>query len=631
MMNYDRLVFSVITCLHTAGYSTSKLKDYHQCFGKLKHYLAFRGIDYSPPDADAWLNSVKIRYSQSTLNNYRSALLKIQDVYDYGSIQPDHFERGIKPVLSEPEQKIVDDYFDTLNDYSKSVVSGIKSAVYHFFGFIQQDEINGFSEISYQTIHRFYDRENQHFGIYKHSIDTHVSSFFKYCADAGLCTHGYALLLHYIFIYENMFWMNVPAEQMERIKELSEYSDFSNEDLYKTIRDIRQWLKNKSYSKGAIGGYILCLDLLYLFLDMNDFSYSPEIAWIWYNSTEDKSYAVRTQRRALCLLEEFIKNSDVRLPLALRYTPSSIDTLPDWCRPAAQQYICNKKSEKWSSNTIAMIRASIYRFFSYLDSHGICSFQEISASIIKQFNLDDQHKTPEGKNAYNGRIRKFLIYLGEQNLLQNRMLFAALPHISSAREKIIITLTDEEQVTFFDRIQGPEISLRDKAILLLGRRLGMRGKDIIELTVSSIDWKQESIRFVQSKTQVELVLPLTEDVGNAIYRYLTEDRPETESDSLFIRERAPFEGPSRNICREAMNSAVPERNVSGSGFHVLRKTRATELLENNVDMNSVSEILGHTSNNTVMTYLSLDEKNMRRCGLSLSETGLVTKLDGDLS
>ena len=112
MMNYDRLVFSVITCLHTAGYSTSKLKDYHQCFGKLKHYLAFRGIDYSPPDADAWLNSVKIRYSQSTLNNYRSALLKIQDVYDYGSIQPDHFERGIKPVLSEPEQKIVDDYFE---------------------------------------------------------------------------------------------------------------------------------------------------------------------------------------------------------------------------------------------------------------------------------------------------------------------------------------------------------------------------------------------------------------------------------------------------------------------------------------------------------------------------------------
>lgn len=41
--------------------------------------------------------------------------------------------------------------------------------------------------------------------------------------------------------------------------------------------------------------------------------------------------------------------------------------------------------------------------------------------------------------------------------------------------------------------------------------------------------------------------------------------------------------------------------------------------------------LGHQDNTSVMKYLSRDEENMRLCGLSLADTGLVLEIGGLLS
>ena len=71
--------------------------------------------------------------------------------------------------------------------------------------------------------------------------------------------------------------------------------------------------------------------------------------------------------------------------------------------------------------------------------------------------------------------------------------------------------------------------------------------------------------------------------------------------------------------------ALPERNVPGSGFHVTRKTYATNLLRNDVPVHHVAEALGHQGLYTVQKYLSLEERRMRLCGLSLHDRGLLLK------
>ena len=85
---------------------------------------------------------------------------------------------------------------------------------------------------------------------------------------------------------------------------------------------------------------------------------------------------------------------------------------------------------------------------------------------------------------------------------------------------------------------------RDRAILLLLARLGLRAGDVAQLRLDDIEWETGSL-LVSGKSRYEVRLPLPQDVGDAIAAYLA-DRPSTcPSDHVFLRNIAPFR-PFRN-------------------------------------------------------------------------------------
>lgn len=286
-----------------------------------------------------------------------------------------------------------------------------------------------------------------------------------------------------------------------------------------------------------------------------------------------------------------------------------------------------KSAEGWKKSTLTMYRSCICRFCTFLNHNGLISYSQVIAAIIKEFHLQDIHRTPAGKNAYNVRIRKFLIYLGETGCLQNPMLFAALPSVSAPKETIVVTLTEGEIHTIEDAVRdGNEtLTLRKKAMLFLGLKMGIRSSNIVQLLLDDIDWERVTLCFIQKKTDVEVLLPMPTDVANALYRYLMAERPDTECRNIFIMERAPCKSVGRSACGRALDSALPGRDVPGSGFHVTRKTYATSLLRNGVGMDLVSEALGQKGTAAVHRYLSLDEERMRMCPLSLEVEGIGLK------
>jgi hypothetical protein len=73
-----------------------------------------------------------------------------------------------------------------------------------------------------------------------------------------------------------------------------------------------------------------------------------------------------------------------------------------------------------------MFRTFICRFCIYIDGMGMTGFGQLTAEHVKRFNVEDQHDTPEGKNAFNSRIRRFLEWLGLEGELPNPYLFLAL-------------------------------------------------------------------------------------------------------------------------------------------------------------------------------------------------------------
>lgn len=59
-----------------------------------------------------------------------------------------------------------------------------------------------------------------------------------------------------------------------------------------------------------------------------------------------------------------------------------------------------------------------------------------------------------------------------------------------------------------------------------------------------------------------------------------------------------------------------------------RRTFATNLLKNHAGIDDVMDALGHRDPTSVMKYLLLDDERSRKCGLSLSDIGLM--LEGGL-
>ena len=110
-----------------------------------------------------------------------------------------------------------------------------------------------------------------------------------------------------------------------------------------------------------------------------------------------------------------------------------------------------------------------------------------------------------------------------------------------------------------------------------------------------------------------------------IYLYIKDARPNkrTTSDYLFVKNRIPYDPLSKSACTQTLKRFLPDRKVYGSAFHVTRKTYATDRLKNGTKKQGIADLLGHKDTQTLRHYLQFDEKNMRLCPLSLTETDLL--------
>lgn len=150
---------------------------------------------------------------------------------------------------------------------------------------------------------------------------------------------------------------------------------------------------------------------------------------------------------------------------------------------------------------------------------------------------------------------------------------------------------------------------RDRAILLLLARLGLRAGDIVQLRLGDIDWKAAWIH-VSGKGRRESRLPLTHEVGEALSRYVTSGRPPTDAGVVFVRSRAPFRA-FRSHCAV---SVIVDRAFARAGIirpsrgaaHLLRHSVASSMLRHGASLQDVAAVLRHRSVTTTEIYAKVD-------------------------
>jgi site-specific recombinase XerD len=150
---------------------------------------------------------------------------------------------------------------------------------------------------------------------------------------------------------------------------------------------------------------------------------------------------------------------------------------------------------------------------------------------------------------------------------------------------------------------------RDRAILLLLARLGLRAGDIVQMRLQDIDWKNAWIQ-VSGKGRRQTRLPLSEEVGEAIVAYLREGRPSVHRDALFVCSRAPF----RPLGSHCAVSVLVDRAIKRAGVtrpsrgaaHLLRHSLATSMLQHGASLQDISGLLRHRSIETTQIYAKVD-------------------------
>jgi len=222
-----------------------------------------------------------------------------------------------------------------------------------------------------------------------------------------------------------------------------------------------------------------------------------------------------------------------------------------------------------------------------------------------------------------GHLRSFLRYLWLTDVLPAD-LGPSLPKPRVWKEASIPTVWSENEMKAIlaavDR-SSPK-GKRDYAILLLASKLGLRSSDIRKLKQENLRWEQSRLEIVQSKTGAPLVLPLLEDVGQALIDYLRHVRPQSRHREVFLRMNAPFTPFASNGAFHTMldfykrRAKVTAAQGRGGGLHSLRHTLATRLLEKDTPLEVISDVLGHLSVESTHTYTRVNIKGLRTAALN---------------
>jgi site-specific recombinase XerD len=162
------------------------------------------------------------------------------------------------------------------------------------------------------------------------------------------------------------------------------------------------------------------------------------------------------------------------------------------------------------------------------------------------------------------------------------------------------------------------LGLRERAIIMVLAHLGLRASEVTKLELDDIDWAEGRVIIRRAKNRCERILPLSQQVGDALVAYLQQARPSTPCREVFVRWRAPICALSTafaltRLVRKALKRA--DVSVHRPGVQVLRHTLATQMVREGATFKEVADVLGHRCLSSTGVYAKLDLVSLSRVAM----------------
>jgi integrase/recombinase XerD len=240
-------------------------------------------------------------------------------------------------------------------------------------------------------------------------------------------------------------------------------------------------------------------------------------------------------------------------------------------------------------------------------------FSDCAAFVRKEFARLPSHDT---QRTWLVVLRSVLRYLADEVGIIPRGWDAALPKIANRRQAQLPRQLSATQVhDLFDACQKhTSRHLRDRALLLVLLRLGLRREEVANLTVRDIDWRNGLLHIRSTKTHQDRDLPLPEDVGHALVAHLRHQRPHPAR--VFEPRQPPFTAArSYDHVGNTVRALLVRAGIGDRGVHALRHTAATAMVNGGASFKEVADVLGHRSLATTLIYAKLDLRSLAQVAL----------------
>ncbi len=208
------------------------------------------------------------------------------------------------------------------------------------------------------------------------------------------------------------------------------------------------------------------------------------------------------------------------------------------------------------------------------------------------------------RGFYRHQIREGVLTENPLALVDNPKLSRSLPKSLSE--------TDVENLLAAPDLSDP-IGLRDKTMLEVLYACGLRVSELVELTMSQVNLRQNVVR-VMGKGSKERLVPMGEEASAWLARYLREARPvllnNVPDEIVFPSSRAqPMT--RQTFWHRIKHWALVAGIQKPLSPHTLRHAFATHLLNHGADLRVVQLLLGHSDLSTTQIYTHVARLRMK--------------------
>ncbi|MHA6766057.1 tyrosine-type recombinase/integrase [Sphingobium ummariense] len=243
--------------------------------------------------------------------------------------------------------------------------------------------------------------------------------------------------------------------------------------------------------------------------------------------------------------------------------------------------------------------------------------RDYNAGLIRSVVREWRERTgPADLRTITSALRSYLRFLAAAGLCRPNLDHAISPVVQwrlSSLPRYLSANDVERVVASCDQLSNGR--LRDRAILLLLARLGLRAGDVTALKLQDLDWATGMLQ-VSGKARRQVRLPLPQDVGDAVLAYIEQERPRVGEETVFLTMIAPYKpfaissSISTIVARALQRAGITD--APSRGASLLRHSAATSMLRSGATLEAVGTVLRHRSLDMTAHYAKVDIAMLER-------------------